>query len=121
MAVPGLLVPFGEERALSEKELLWGFDALEWCLGHYFSCDISWRTAAALQRSCLRDSCSISTFGGNGWQHVTVLAAGVLTINTDNLVVFSNTIANILLTGENKTLGAAILSDAQVGRVFTSG
>ena len=33
------------------------------------------------------------------------LPAGVLTINTDNLVVFSNTIANILLTGENKTLG----------------
>ena len=102
----GLLVPFGEERALSEKELLWGFLTHSSGVWVITFLAIFLGEQLRLSREVVSEIRAqfrlLEKMAGNMLQS---LPAGVLTINTDNLVVFSNTIANILLTGENKTLG----------------
>jgi two-component system, NtrC family, sensor histidine kinase PilS len=108
----GLLVPFGDGRALSEKELLWGFLTHSSGVWVITFLAIFLGEQLRLSREVVSEIRAqfrlMEKMAGNMLQS---LPAGVLTINTEGFVVFSNTIANFLLTGESGSLaGKPILS-----------
>ncbi|MBL92835.1 MAG: hypothetical protein CMH56_13605 [Myxococcales bacterium] len=101
----GMLVPFGEDRALSEKELMWGFTTHTGGVWVITFLAIFLGDQLRSSREAIREiRVQFKLLERMAGIMLQSLPAGVLTINTDGIIVFSNTIANVLLTGSRHTL-----------------
>ena len=114
----GLLVPFGEERALSQKELIWGLmthSAGVWVITFLaIFLGEQLRSSREAVHEITAQFKLVERMAGIMLQS---LPAGVLTVNTDGIIVFSNTIANVLLTGTRHSLAGEPILEVMPWRI----